>query len=82
MKRWMPSNAEEGDAFHEAWCANCQRDNVMNGKVKHREGGLFDEKDLCSILTESYIGNPIPQWVEDKSGSPVCMAFILLEKTK
>lgn len=58
---FYPSNGTEGAAFHEGWCFQCDAWDA------HPDG--------CHILGESFIG-PVPQWVLDEFGQPLCTAFV------
>jgi hypothetical protein len=79
MKPWRPSNGTEGVIFQEQWCAQCQRDNVMNGAV---DSATCAETDYCSILNRSFQAGPLPEWREDELGMPFCTEFLVIEEAK
>ena len=72
---YMPSNGTEGACFHESWCANCERDKVMNGSASIDEADR-DPSLYCSILSKSFSVKQLPEWKYDDEGNPMCTAFV------
>jgi hypothetical protein len=69
MRRYIPANGTEGDAFEEKWCRRCACDD---------EAAVLDgESDGCPILATALAGPQGPsQWIQDVEGGPKCTAFI------
>lgn len=70
-EQWVPSNGDEGGIFWSEWCANCERDKVMNGTVWEQDAG---DDDYCPILAASFSGKAT-QWVYATDGQPTCTGF-------
>jgi len=74
-KPYMPSNGSEGEAFHGMWCEKCERDKVMNGSASMDDA--WHNPDLyCSILSQSFAVDELPEWKFNAEGWPTCTAFV------
>lgn len=70
---YRPSNGTEGECFFAAWCCKCERDASM------RSGRSIDECDddeKCELILKSFVGEPLPEWIHDDRGYPMCTAFV------
>jgi hypothetical protein len=72
-EQWEPSNGTEGAYFIEGWCANCERDKVMNGDATDEDADK-DPSIYCQILSDSFI-RAVPEWREI-DGEPKCLKFV------
>lgn len=72
-EKYRPSNGTEGDLFHCAWCARCERDRA------HRESKF--EAPGCDIVARSFafsVDDPEypSEWIITTDGQPACTAFV------
>lgn len=72
---YMPSNGTEGACFHEMHCANCERDKVMNGSATIEDADRVPDL-YCSILSQSFSVDELPEWKFNGDGWPTCTAFV------
>lgn len=81
IQLYRPSNNCEGHWFYSEWCCNCARDAAMSEDLPIDE---CDDNQKCEILGNTLIyevDNPnYPQeWRYcDKTGQPICTAFIAI----
>ena len=73
VKKYRPSNGEEGLEFTRRWCNECERDRAFRDEISECEG--------CSIIEATHMldindpGYPA-EWCYDINGLPCCTAFI------
>lgn len=72
---YMPVNGTEGARFHEMYCANCERDKVMNGTATIEEAD-GDATVLCDVLSRSFVEETLPEWKFGNDGRPMCTSFV------
>ena len=74
---YKPSNGVEGACFIDNWCSNCQRDKVLNGQYEYSDA---TPSMYCDIFNRSFWNEPLPEWVYDDNGEPMCTEFLPVEK--